>query len=86
MEAKTKGKIISIKKQWWIKINTKPIRKHPLDGAIFPYIIKYTYTVDNKTYTKRQWLKAGTPIPQLNDQITIIYSIEKPSKSKIIDF
>ena len=51
MDQETMGTVISVKKQWWLKINTKPVRTHALDGAIFPHIIKVQYTVDGKTYT-----------------------------------
>ena len=39
IESKTVGTILSVKKQWWLKVNTKPIRKHALDGATFPHIV-----------------------------------------------
>lgn len=42
MECKTIGIILSVKKQWWLKVNTKPIRKHALDGATFVSIKKET--------------------------------------------
>ncbi len=31
----TVGTVISVKRQWWLKINTKPVRKDLFDGAIF---------------------------------------------------
>ena len=51
---RTTGTIISVKKQWWLKINNKPIRKGALDGAAFPYVIKVKYVVDGKEYIKRR--------------------------------
>ena len=59
MDKETTGTVISVKKQWWLKINTKSVRLHALDGAIFPHIIKVEYTVDGQTYTKRKWIGAG---------------------------
>ena len=43
------GTVIAASKQWWLKVNTKAFRIGPLDGAIFPYIVKVTYTEDGKT-------------------------------------
>ena len=36
----TNGTVIAVAKQWWLKVNTKPIRMGSMDGAIFPHIIK----------------------------------------------
>lgn len=43
MEQKTTGTVISVKKQWWLKVNTKPVRMHALDGATLPHIITVKY-------------------------------------------
>lgn len=59
------GTVISIAKQWRLKINTKPVRTHALDGATFPYIIRVKYTVDNKEYIKRKWISAGSSVPSV---------------------
>lgn len=51
MEYKTIGIILSVKKQWWLKVNTKPIRKHALDGATFVSIKRGN--VNSKTVKTR---------------------------------
>ena len=33
MDKETLGTVVSVKKQWWLKINTKPVRMHALDSA-----------------------------------------------------
>lgn len=83
MYQETTGVVISVKKQWWLKINTKPFRMHSLDGATFPCIIKVKYTVDGKEYTKRKWLNAGIPAPQIGRAVTVIYPLNNPKKAKI---
>ena len=40
MDKEIMGTVVSVKKQWWLKINTKAVRLGPLDGAIFPHVIK----------------------------------------------
>lgn len=83
MEKRTTGVVISATKQWWMKINTKPVRISALDGAIFPYIIKVQYTVDGNTYIKRKWISAGKAVPAVGSRAEVLYCAEKPGKSKI---
>ena len=33
MEKETTGTVISVTKQWWLKVNRKPVRTHAMDGA-----------------------------------------------------
>lgn len=84
MVQETVGTVVSAAKQWWLKINTKPFRMHALDGAIFPYIIKVSYTVNDVTYFRRKWISAGKPCPSVGSTVSVIYSTDKPSKGEII--
>ena len=84
MDKETTGTVISVKKQWWLKINTKSVRLHALDGAIFPHIIKVEYTVDGQTYTKRKWIGAGKPVPAIGSNLTVLYCADKPGKAKVL--
>ena len=68
MDKQTTGIVIAATKQWWLKVNRKPMRLHTLDGAEFPYIIKIEYTVDGKAYTKRKWINAGDPVPKVGSK------------------
>lgn len=84
MGKKTTGTVISVKKQWWLKVNTKPIRRHALDGATFPHIVTVKYTVNGQEYSNRKWIKACDTPPTLNSEVTVIYDENKPSKSKVL--
>ena len=84
MYKETTGTVISVAKQWWLKINTKPIRMHALDGAAFPHIIKVQYTVEGTEYVKRKWIGAGKAVPAVGSRMTILYCSDKPSKAKIL--
>ena len=84
MDKETIGTVLSVAKQWWLKVNTKPVRMGSLDGATFPYIIKVQYVVDGKTYTKRKWIGAGKAVPAVGSQLTVIYSSQKPTKARIL--
>ena len=83
MEKETRGKVTSVAKLWWFKVNQKPFRTHALDGAIFPSIITVQYTVDSKTYLKRKWISAGLLVPDLGSTVKVIYSEKNPKKAKI---
>ena len=84
MDKETIGTVLSVAKQWWLKVNTKPIRMGALDGAIFPHIIKVQYVVDGNTYTKRKWIGAGKAVPTVGSKLTVLYCSNKPSKAKIL--
>jgi hypothetical protein len=74
MDKQTTGIVIAATKQWWLKVNRKPMRLHTLDGAEFPYIIKIEYTVDGKAYTKRKWINAGDPVPKVGSNVQVMYT------------
>ena len=83
MDREIIGTVVSVKKQWWLKINTKAVRLGPLDGATFPHIIKVAYIVDGTEYTVRKWIGAGLPVPSVGSSVKLVYSEEKPAKAKI---
>ena len=84
MQNSTAGEVISVKKQWWLKINTKVIRKGPLDGAIFPHILKVRYAVDGKEYVRRKWILTKHPVPAVGDTVGVLYDETKPEKIKLV--
>lgn len=56
MNQETTGTVISVAKQWWLKINQKPIRMGAGEGAAFPHVIKVQYMVGEKTTSKENGL------------------------------
>ena len=84
MDKETIGTVLSVAKQWWLKVNTKPVRMGTLDGATFPHIIKVQYVADGKTYTKRKWIGAGKSVPAVGSKLTVLYCSDKPTKAKIL--
>ena len=52
MNVQTEGTVISAEKQWWFKVNRKPVRRHSFDGAEFPMYFdgtnRYSGTVDSE--------------------------------------
>ena len=84
MDKETTGTVISVTKQWWLKVNTKPVRLHALDGATFPHVMKVQYIVGENTYTKRKWIGAGKPVPAIGSKRTVLYRADKPGKAKVL--
>ena len=81
---RTTGTIISARKQWWLKVNRKPIRKGPLDGAAFPYVIKVRYEADGKEFVKRKWIGPEYPVPVEGASVQLAYEEDHPEKVKVI--
>lgn len=83
MENEIMGTVISVAKQWWLKVNTKPVRMHALDGATFPHVIKVKYIVDGKEYICRKWISAGDVAPNDGSAVKVFYREDKPSKARV---
>lgn len=83
MEKQTTGTVVSVKKQWWLKINTKAFRKGTQDGAIYPYVIKVRYTVNGVELIRKKWIGARTPCPEINSEVTVIYQEDRPTKFRL---
>ena len=83
MDKETVGTVVSVAKQWWLKVNTEAVRMGPMDGATFPHIIKVQYIVEGHTYTKRKWIGAGKAVPAVGSKVTVLYCSHKPGKAKI---
>ena len=84
MQKRTLGTILSVKKQWWLKINTKTFRTGPLDGALFPHIARVKYRVDGVEYVKRKWIGASCPVPVVGETVQLVFEEGKPEKVKIV--
>jgi len=83
VEKKTIGTVIEVKRQWWLKVNQKPVRMHPLDGATFPHVIRVEYTVAGERFVRRKWIGAGRTVPAMGSTVTVLYREEKPSRARI---
>ncbi|MCR4676648.1 MAG: hypothetical protein K5634_05405 [Sphaerochaetaceae bacterium] len=84
MQKTTEGKVLSVKTQTWFKVNTKNFRTSPTDGALFPHIVKVSYSVDGRQYTKRKWYGVTAQVPLEGSPVTIVYEEENPKKIQII--
>ena len=77
---KTSAEITQIKTCWWVKINTKPIRRHSLDGARFPHIIYFTYHFKGVDYQGRSCVSYYLRCPNNGDTITVFVDPQNPTR------
>ncbi len=80
----TEGIVTEIKTCWWLKVNTKPVRRHALDGALFPHIIHFTYSVGGQTYRGKRYVNWNKRCPVKDERITVCYEQENPEKYAVI--
>ena len=80
----TAGMVVAAAKQWWLKVNTKAVRLHSPDGAVFPHIIKVRYTVGGRDYFCRKWISAGRNVPAVGSTVQVCYREDKPTKAKVV--
>lgn len=83
-EYKSEGVVTKVKRLWWIKINTKPVRKHALDGALFPHTITVKYSVNGIEYFKSKYVRSRLVPPRVGETVDVYYRAEKPNKCKIL--
>ena len=76
----TVGKIIKVKKLWWLKINKKPIRTTSLDGAIFPSSLQVKYSVNDNEYVGKKIVAWDDSFTQVGQDVIVSYKEDKPQK------
>lgn len=80
----TQGTVTEVKVCWWFKVNTKPVRLHSSDGALYPHIIRFSYQVDGLTYEGRRWIMWNRRCPVKGEKITVCYEEDAPEKYAVI--
>lgn len=78
------GVVTAVKTCWWLKVNTKPVRKNMFDGAVFPHIIHFTYTVNNHTYFGKRYVNWNKRCPEKGEKLTVYYEKENPAKYAVL--
>lgn len=80
---KADGRVAKVHTCWYIKVNTKPVRLHALDGATFPHIVTVAYEVDGTEYTVRRFLAAGLRCPGVGEYAAVYYDPERPKRGEV---
>lgn len=80
----TEGVVTEVKTCWWLKVNTKPVRRSAIDGALFPHIIHFTYSVGGQTYKGKRYVNWNRRCPVKDERVTVCYERENPEKYAVI--
>ena len=73
-----KGTVTKVSRCWWLKINTKPVRRFSGDGAVYPHIITFDYQVDGTSYLGKLYIPIRYRVPQKGEIIEVFHDPEKP--------
>ena len=82
--AQTEGVVTRVDTCWWLKVNTKAVRVHMGDGAQFPHIIHFTYTVEGQTYQGKRYVNWNKRCPQKDEKLMVWYEKEKPANYAVV--
>lgn len=74
------GVVISAKRCWWLKINTKPVRTHALDGAVFPYCVTVRYSAEGREFESRGFVVWKNAVPSVGQSVVVLYDARRPGK------
>lgn len=83
-DKQTEGTVTEVTTCFWFKVNTKAVRTHPGDGAVYPHIIRFAYRVGTKDYTGRRWVMWNKRCPVKGEKITVYYEAADPAKYAVI--
>lgn len=75
------GVVISAKRCWWLKINTKPVRTHALDGAVFPYRVTVRYSAEGREFESRGFVVWKIAVPSAGQRVAVRYDARRPGKA-----
>lgn len=77
----TKGTVTAVKRCWWIKINTQPIRLYASHkNTAHPYIITFQYSVDSILYTGKRFVGIQYRVPQIGETFRVYFDPSNPRK------
>ena len=74
------GTITAVSRCWWLKINTKPVRRFSGDGTVYPSIITFSYQVDSIPYVGKLYVPHTCRAPRMGETITVSYDPANPEK------
>lgn len=78
------GTVTRISACYWLKINTKPIRAHAWDGAVFPHMVSFEYTVDGCVYTGKRYFSWKLNPPLKGSGLTVYYDEKDPRRFAVL--
>ena len=76
----TEGTVTKVSTCYWFKVNTKPVRTHAGDGALYPHIIHFTYQVAGQTYAGKRYVQWNERCPVKGEKLRVYFESDNPSK------
>jgi len=80
----TEGVVTEVKTCYWLKVNTKPVRRNAIDGALFPHVVYFTYSVDGQVYKGKRYVNWNRRCPVKDERIAVLYERENPKKYAVM--
>ena len=74
------GTVTQVHRCWWLRINTKPVRRFSGDGAFYPHIITFAYQADGTSYTGKLYIPVRYRVPAKGETIEVFVDPEKPNR------
>ena len=72
------GTVTEVSRLWWLRINTKPVRRFSGDGSVYPHVITLRYTVDGMEYHGKLYIPVRCRVPEKGSTIDVAYDPNKP--------
>ena len=79
----TAGTVLTAKRIWCIHINKYPLKSTTGGGAMFPYIIKFQFNANGKTYICKKRSIFLFNSPSAGEEITVTYNAAHPKRCRI---
>jgi hypothetical protein len=79
----TTGRVLTVRRLWWIKINTRPLRRHALEGAAFPHAVRIAYRTEGTVYRRWKYVGWRSVCPAPGETIPVWYDMARPRRCRI---
>lgn len=74
------GMVTDVYRCWWLRINTKPVRRFSGDGAVYPHIITFEYEFDKTPRIGKLYIPVRYRVPLKGEKIEVYVDPDDPAK------
>lgn len=74
------GIVTDVYRCWWLRINTKPVRRFSGDGAVYPHIITFEYQADGTSCIGKLYIPVRFRVPCKGEKIEVYVDPDDPGK------
>lgn len=65
------GTVTDVYRCWWLRINTKPVRRFSGDGAVYPHIITFAYQAGETPHIGKLYIPVPYRVPCKGEKIEV---------------